>query len=292
MKFERSDFRKPLAVAVTVLGLTTMSACGVNKSQDSAPKHKASIETPTTEAPTTTTTSIPVSEVAASNLISQGISRLNRVPGVQGEIAGFVIPALCNETGAIVSISEAQIPNVGDGPTATNVDQIVPDSPAQSDCATTLNHAASEQASGHTTYMTRGQRTNENYANTANQFIPVVGEWPGSPNPGNPGNLTLFGHRTTESAPFSSIDQLQPGNNIFVFDTNGTYYDYEVTGEQIIPATDVSDIVKYGYNSNNQATGNYLTLFACGPDQRDNSARVVIRAEETKTIVDSTDLNG
>jgi sortase A len=40
------------------------------------------------------------------------------------------------------------------------------------------------------------------------------GHYPGTPLPGEPGTVAIAGHRTTYLAPFRTIDQLHPGNQI------------------------------------------------------------------------------
>jgi LPXTG-site transpeptidase (sortase) family protein len=289
---ETSFKRKVSVWTAAIVGGVTLTACSAGKSSTPTSRPSALVTTTRTPESTTPTTAPSAGEVAAENLVKLGEQRLGRVTGVQGETGfGIVIPALCDETAGVVSMSSSNVlTSVGDGPSASNIDQIVPDSPAQPDCAATTDHAASMLASN-PVYATRGTRTNANYSGTANQFFPVVGLLPNSALPGQPGNVTLFGHRTTESAPFSSIDQLKDGDNILAFN-GSTFYDYVVTSEQDIPANDLNAIADYGYNSASQPEGDYMTIFACGPDQRQNSARLVIRLAQANIIANSSDLVG
>ena len=49
------------------------------------------------------------------------------------------------------------------------------------------------------------------------------GHFPGTPLPGQAGNAAVAGHRTTYKAPFNRIDELQPGDDIFITTLQGTF---------------------------------------------------------------------
>lgn len=49
------------------------------------------------------------------------------------------------------------------------------------------------------------------------------GLYPGSPMPGQKGNVAIAGHRTTYGAPFNRIDELTPGDDIIVFTQQGRF---------------------------------------------------------------------
>lgn len=53
------------------------------------------------------------------------------------------------------------------------------------------------------------------------------GHYPGTPLPGNAGNASIAGHRTTYGAPFNRIDELVPGDKITVYTLQGKFT-YEV----------------------------------------------------------------
>lgn len=53
------------------------------------------------------------------------------------------------------------------------------------------------------------------------------GYYPGTPMPGQPGNASIAGHRTTYGAPFNRIDELVPGDRIETFTRQGKFV-YEV----------------------------------------------------------------
>ena len=66
------------------------------------------------------------------------------------------------------------------------------------------------------------------------------GLFPGSPLPGQKGNVAIAGHRTTFGAPFSRIDQIQDSDKIILESRDGTFT-YRVNGEpKIVSATDVA----------------------------------------------------
>jgi sortase A len=99
-------------------------------------------------------------------------------------------------------------------------------------------------------------------------FAKGVGQWPGTPRPGQRGNIVLGGHRTSGKKPFANIDKLVPGD-IITLTTRGLTYRYSVTESLIVKPTDIwiTDPTK-------NAT---LTLFACHPKGK-TTQRYVVRA--------------
>ena len=94
------------------------------------------------------------------------------------------------------------------------------------------------------------------------------GHYPGTPMPGQPGNVAIAGHRTTYGAPFYNLDQLAPGDKIVV-ETLAKDFTYVVTGSQVVSPNDVSVIQpRAGYN---------LTLTTCNP-RFSASQRLIIEA--------------
>ncbi|MFN8051895.1 MAG: class E sortase [Acidimicrobiales bacterium] len=53
------------------------------------------------------------------------------------------------------------------------------------------------------------------------------GHYPGTPLPGNAGNASIAGHRTTYGAPFNRIDELVPGDKVVTYTPQGKFV-YEV----------------------------------------------------------------
>ncbi len=81
--------------------------------------------------------------------------------------------------------------------------------------------------------------------------------WPGTPMPGELGNLVIAGHRVTKTRPFYDLDRAAPGDElIFTMDT-GERYVYTLDRIEIVPADAVHIVDQsYGYRA---------TLFGCHP---------------------------
>ncbi|MFJ2087790.1 class E sortase [Streptomyces sp. NPDC087901] len=98
-----------------------------------------------------------------------------------------------------------------------------------------------------------------------------VGHYPGTAQPGGPGNLALAGHRNTHGEPFRYINRLRSGDRITV-ETRGAVYTYTVDktlartqpGDGgVVAAVPRSNVKPYvGY----RAAGSYLTLTTCTPE--------------------------
>ena len=95
------------------------------------------------------------------------------------------------------------------------------------------------------------------------------GHWPGSAQPGQPGNAVFAGHRVTHTTPFLDIDLLVPRDRI-TFRTNEGTAVYEVT-EHLIVTPDATWIAQ----PTPDAT---VTLFACHP-KRSAKQRYVVRGK-------------
>lgn len=94
-----------------------------------------------------------------------------------------------------------------------------------------------------------------------------VGWWPGTAMPGNVGNVVLGGHRVSKKKPFRNLDQLQPGDEIYLSTEQGDYV-YLVDHTLIVSPSDVWII-----DQTNEAT---LTLFACHPPGSTRERIVVV----------------
>jgi sortase A len=95
------------------------------------------------------------------------------------------------------------------------------------------------------------------------------GHYPGTPLPGERGNVGIAGHRTTYARPFYNLNVLQNGDPIYVLTPQG-YFHYSVTGTQVVPPTDVAVLA-----SNTQAAT--LTLTTCNP-RYSAATRLVVTA--------------
>lgn len=60
------------------------------------------------------------------------------------------------------------------------------------------------------------------------------GHYPGTAEPGQPGNVALAGHRTTYGAPFYHLDELRPGDEIHTIDRQQRTWVYEVTETRVV----------------------------------------------------------
>jgi sortase A len=108
------------------------------------------------------------------------------------------------------------------------------------------------------------------------------GHYIGTPMPGEAGNVAIAGHRTTYGAPFGDIDQLEPGDSIFVTTIAGKF-EYRVmgadrsqpdgdpaSGHYVVKPTDVFVLDNFGDNR--------LTLTACHPKYSARQ-RIIVAAE-------------
>jgi sortase A len=82
------------------------------------------------------------------------------------------------------------------------------------------------------------------------------GHYPRTPMPGQAGNAAIAGHRTTYGAPFYRLNELSPGDDIFVSTRDGTW-DYHVMFSHDVSPSDVSVL--------NPSKDNRLTLTTCTP---------------------------
>ena len=101
------------------------------------------------------------------------------------------------------------------------------------------------------------------------------GLFPGSPMPGQKGNVAIAGHRTTFGAPFSRIDELHGNEKIILESKDGTFT-YRVDGQpQIVSATNVA--VAQTIDSNTAK----LTLISCYPKWTSRQRIIVVATLET-----------
>ena len=102
------------------------------------------------------------------------------------------------------------------------------------------------------------------------------GLFPGSPLPGQLGNVAIAGHRTTYGAPFGRINEVRENSVITLESREGTFT-YVVQGEpQIIEATNVSVV------RTTDPTAATLTLVSCHPKWT-SSQRIIVVAKLQST---------
>jgi sortase A len=80
--------------------------------------------------------------------------------------------------------------------------------------------------------------------------------WPGTADPGQPGNTVFAGHRITNSHPFRDLDQLVEGDEV-VFTVGDVRSVYRVTGSMVVTPADT-----WIADPTPEPTG---TLYACHP---------------------------
>ena len=98
------------------------------------------------------------------------------------------------------------------------------------------------------------------------------GHYPGTPFPGELGNASIAGHRTTYGEPFRHLDDLNLGDPIIITDLMGRQFTYLVTNQQVVDATD-SWVV-----ATTNRTQAILTLTTCHPEFSAKQ-RLIISAE-------------
>lgn len=91
---------------------------------------------------------------------------------------------------------------------------------------------------------------------TVEQLARGPGHYPASPLPGQSGNVSIAGHRTTYGQPFHNIDKLAVGDEIVTTTVQGTFI-YEVAGTEIVAPDAVRVLEDKGDDR--------LTLIACHP---------------------------
>ena len=102
------------------------------------------------------------------------------------------------------------------------------------------------------------------------------GHYSWTPMPGQPGNASIAGHRTTYGAPFANIGNLRPGDRITVQTAQGEFI-YEVLAQDsptkgyLIVSPDRVDLLRDKGN-------NLLTLTSCHP-RFSNRQRIVVQAK-------------
>jgi sortase A len=85
------------------------------------------------------------------------------------------------------------------------------------------------------------------------------GHYPDTPLPGQLGNASIAGHRTTFGHPFLDVDQLAPGDQIIVTMITGDRFVYEVASTEIVGPDD------YYVVTTTDPTVAELTLTSCDP---------------------------
>lgn len=103
-----------------------------------------------------------------------------------------------------------------------------------------------------------------------------VGQHPGTPRPGEPGNLVLSAHDDVYGEIFRDLDKVKPGDEVLVYTEAGAFR-YVVNSVTIVPPTAVEVMAPTDYAA--------LTLITCYPYLVDTQ-RVVVVAELASTATE------
>jgi LPXTG-site transpeptidase (sortase) family protein len=95
------------------------------------------------------------------------------------------------------------------------------------------------------------------------------GHYPGTPLPGQPGNVGIAGHRTTFGAPFFRLNEVSRGDLILLTDTSGTTWVYGVLRMWVVDPGDTGVL--------DPTRASMLTLTTCNP-RFEATSRLVVRA--------------
>lgn len=101
------------------------------------------------------------------------------------------------------------------------------------------------------------------------------GHYPGTPLPGQPGNASIAGHRTTYAHPFYNLNELTAGDKIVIETPQGIFL-YRVHSLGAVAPTDTSVLAP-----TNQAL---LTLTTCNP-RYSAAQRLVLRAVLARSLL-------
>jgi sortase A len=101
------------------------------------------------------------------------------------------------------------------------------------------------------------------------------GHYPGTPLPGERGNVAIAGHRTTYAHPFYDLDQVTPGRTIVLTTAQGIFV-YTADAQQVVQPTDVAVV-----GASPRAV---LTLTTCNP-RYSAATRLVVTATLTSSLL-------
>ncbi|MEI7860704.1 MAG: class E sortase [Acidimicrobiales bacterium] len=112
----------------------------------------------------------------------------------------------------------------------------------------------------------------------AEQLRSGPGHYPGTPLPGESGNVAIAGHRTTYLHPFYDLDRLVPGDKINLVTVQGLFV-YRVTSSRSVDPTDVSVVAP--------TPTPMLTLTTCSP-RYSATQRLVVQADLVADVLTGT----
>jgi sortase A len=109
----------------------------------------------------------------------------------------------------------------------------------------------------------------------ADQLRSGPGHYPGTPLPGEAGNVAIAGHRTTYLHPFYNLDALTTGDAINILTVQGLFV-YHVVSSQAVDPSDVAVVAP--------TRTPMLTLTTCNP-RYSASQRLVVQASLVSTVL-------
>lgn len=104
-----------------------------------------------------------------------------------------------------------------------------------------------------------------------------AGHYPNTPLPGQIGNVAIAGHRTTYGRPFNRIDELQPGDDVWLSTPVGDYR-YVVSRAPAEWGSNPFITTPQDWRVIDQTSDTLLTLTSCHP-KGSAAQRIVVRAE-------------
>ncbi|MGI5324669.1 class E sortase [Actinomadura nitritigenes] len=108
------------------------------------------------------------------------------------------------------------------------------------------------------------------------------GHYPGTALPGQVGNFVVSGHRTTYSAPFNKLGELDRGDEILI-DTRDDQYVYKVTDRRIVKPTEVDVTAPVPFHPGRRPSDRMITLTTCHP-KYSAAKRMIIFGELTSAV--------
>lgn len=91
-----------------------------------------------------------------------------------------------------------------------------------------------------------------------------IGHYPGTPMPGDIGNVALAAHRTTFGKPFNRMADLRLGDAV-VIETQDGWYTYRFRTLEYVQPDETEVLLPVPQNEMLEPNGRYLTLTSCSP---------------------------
>ncbi len=91
-----------------------------------------------------------------------------------------------------------------------------------------------------------------------------VAHYEGTAMPGEIGNLSIAGHRTTHGQPFHNLDRLEQGD-VVIIETESNWYRYVIDDWEIVAPTEVDVVLPVPRQPGVEATDSIITLTTCHP---------------------------